>query len=472
MSETTSTLQDNRARLKQWLASGEIRLQPLTFPQRELWEAAPVSAGDAANNICAMIHVRGRLTPEGCEAALQMVVDRQEVFRLSFLPGKEQPVQMIRKSGKANVSFHELAASHSGPEAVEEVAEALFQQPFDLVQGPLYRPTIISRAPDDHVLALAIHHSIADGWTLGVFVQDLFAAYQQVAKGMKTGLPPVPLTYTDWGAAERAYWQPALLEERGAFWREKLACRARLWKRSGGFQTAGGTSFDSTFQSNEAPSRRLESRRSAGLLQRFISQIPPDLGKAVRAVARRNGATLFSALLTGFQITLSKWTGAENIVVGTPVANRGKQAVRETMGYCSGIVPLRGQVDHARSFSDSLKLVHEETVECFAHAMPFAELVRAVGEPVAPGRNPIFEVRFALQNHPVPDIDMLGMSLKLRVRSTGTPRFDLACEITEEGDGMEVAWLFRPNQFPSDDIQNLGRMYLATLAEAVRAPGA
>ncbi|OYW77807.1 MAG: condensation domain protein [Verrucomicrobia bacterium 12-59-8] len=433
--------QDNRARLKQWLASGQIRLQPLSYPQRELWEATPLPAGNVSNNICALIQVRGLLTPPGSEAALQKVVDRQEVLRLSILPGKEQPMQMIRRSAAPALRFHELSSAQGQPEAIEELAREIASQPFEMVQGPLYRAEVFRRSADEHVLVLVIHHAIADGWTLGVFVQDLFASYMQGVRGNHNALPPVPLTYSQWGAAERAFWQPAVLAPRLEFWQTHLAGAPRLWNTA-----------------------------VTGTLQRCVTQVSAELGRAVRELARCNGATLFSTLLTAFQITLSKWTGADDIVVGTPVANRNTQAARETMGYCSGIVPLRGQIDRTRSFADSLRTVHQTTVESFAHAIPFAELVRALGVATPDGHNPLFEVRFALQNHPIPDVAVPGLSLQLRMRSTGTARFNLACEINEEGDAMEVAWLFQPNQFTLTDIQQVGRMYLDVLAGVCHSP--
>ena len=435
-----------RARFKHWLESGEARLEPLTFPQRELWEAAPMPVADVSNNICAIIQARGFLTAQGSEAALQKVVDRQEVFRLSFLPGKGQPMQMIRDAGKPMLKFRELSAAHRQPEAIEDLAKEVFRKPFDLVQGPLYRAEVFRRAADDHVLVFAIHHAIADGWTLGVFFQDLVAAYMDGIRGMHAGHRPVPLSYAEWGAAERAFWQPAELERRANFWKSSLAGTRRLWSLPTGPETESGER------------------------ERWVSLVPADLGRAVRELARQNGATLFSTLLAAFQIALCKWTGADDILVGTPVANRSKQAVRETMGYFSGIVPLRGQIDRERAFSDGLRAVHRATVDSFANAMPFAELVRAVGDPASPGRNPIFEVRFALQNHPAPDAAVPGLSLQLRIRSTGTARFDLGCEINEDGDGLEVAWLFRRNLFPLDDIQNLGHMYQAVLAGVCRSP--
>jgi hypothetical protein len=375
---------------------------------------------------------------------MQKVVDRQEALRLSFLPGKVQPMQFIRRTGKPVLQFQELSPPQRSDQAIEELASEVFRQPFDLVQGPLYRATVFSRTADDHVLALAIHHSIADGWTLGVFVQDLFAAYVLGLSSPGEPLPPVPMSYTEWGASERAFWHGAELEKRAAFWKGHLAGAGSLWVRSD--------------RSNGSP------------LQRHATTVPAELGRALRELAKRHGATLFSTLLAAFQITLSQWTGKDDIIVGTPVANRNKQAIRETAGYCSGIVPLRGQIDHTRSFAATLHSVRQATVESFANAMPFAELVRALGQTTPPGQNPVFQVRFALQNHPVPDVAMPGLSLQLRMRSTGTARFDLACEINEQGEALEVAWLFCAGQLDSDDISSLSRNYLAVLTSVCHSP--
>ena len=203
--------ENQRARLKQWLDRGEAQLHPLTFPQRELWEVSPVPAEDNANHICCLINVHGLLTERECRAAIQRVVDRQEVLRLSILPGKERPLQMIRKSCGINFEFCEVAPNDTHPEAIEELAAEIFRAPFDFVQGPLYRAADLRRAANDHVLVFAIHHAIADGWSLGVLVQDLFAAYIEIVMGSSEPLPPVPQTYTAWGATERIFWRPAVL---------------------------------------------------------------------------------------------------------------------------------------------------------------------------------------------------------------------------------------------------------------------
>jgi hypothetical protein len=437
---------DKRALLKQWLEDGKANLQPLTFPQRELWEASPVSVADSANHICCLIHLRGTIAPKACEAALQRVVERQEVLRLSFLPGKDRPVQMIRQSGEANIRFHELSSAQGNEEAVEELANDVFSQSFDSVRGPLYRADVVRRSADHYVLVFAIHHAIADGWTLGVFVKDLCFAYVQGLVGLRIGLRPLRHTYAAWGATERAFWQPAELERRAAFWKSNLAGSRRLWNSLEGLETASGSP------------------------ERLISHIPADVTDAARELTRTAGVTLFSALLAAFQVTLSRWTGEQDVLVGTPIANRTKQAVRETMGYFASIVPLRGHVDLERSFSDYLQAVHKASVDSFANAMPFAELVSALGDAPAPGHNPIFEVRFALQNHPVPDVALHGLSARLRMRSSGTARFHLGCEITVAENGLEVVWLFRLNLFPLAAIENLSYMFRTVLARASRSP--
>lgn len=448
---------DKRARLKQWLESGEARLQPLSFPQRELWENSPVPVGDPANHICGFIEIKGGITPKEAEAAIERVVERQEALRVSFLPGKDRPLQMIRATGAPMLGFRELSAAEARPEAIEEVMRETYRVPFDLTQGPLHRVDMLRRAPNDHVLAFSIHHAIADGWSLGVFVQDLCTAYVMGLKGlrkavavgvlgMQNTLPPVPQTCSEWAAAERAFWQKAEVEKRAAFWKTLLQGSSRIWGDSHG------------------------TNRAASPLQRWASAIPADLTRSIRELAVRTGATFFNVLLTAFQFALSKWTGRDDILVGTPVANRNKEAVRQTMGYFAGVVPLRGQVDWTASFSDRVRAVHESAMDAFANAMPFAELAGVVGQPHAPGEHSIFDVRFALQNHPVPDVALPRISAKLRMRSTGTARFDLGCEITEVGSDLEVVWLFRPAMFPEPALKELDALFLSVLTKVCQNP--
>ena len=435
---------DKRARLKQWLESGGARLEPLTFPQRELWEASAVPLADARNHICCLIEVRGALTEDDCRSAVQRVVNRQEVLRLSFLPGKDQALQLIRAKSEAELEYCEIPQNR--PDQIEDQVQCTFNEPFDLLGGPLYRARVIKRGAGNHVLVLAIHHAIADGWTLGIFVQDLCVAHGQRLAGLEQDLPPVAMSYAAWGAAERLFWQRHELEKRAQFWKARLAGRQRFWQPESDCNSSQNT------------------------LVRWVSSVAPELASATREMARRNGATLFSTLLAGFQLTLAQWTRSSDILVGTPVANRSRQAARETMGYFSGVVPLRRQIDPDQPFAQALAEVHHSTMDDFANALPFVELVRAVCDSPAPGYNPVYEVRFALQNHPIPDVDFQGLSVRLKMRATGTARFDLGCEITENGNAMEIVWLFQPRLFSQSDISELDRLFATVLARICRDP--
>ncbi len=433
---------DQRARLKQWLDSGEAQLHPLTFPQRELWEVSPVTVEDSSNHICCLIDVRGLLTEREARSAIRRVVDRQEVLRLSILPGKERPLQMIRKNCGINFEFCDSSVDDTGPEAIEELAGEIFRTPFDLMQGPLYRAVDLRRAANHHVLVFAIHHAIADGWSLGVLVHDLFAAYIKVVMGSSDPLPPVPQTYSTWGVTERAYWKPEILEQRIEFWRNRLAGSGRMWNPP----------------------------ITPGPPKRWLSAVPTALPNEIRELARRTGITFFSALFGAFQIAFCEWSGFDDLVVGTPVANRTGQTARETMGYYAGIVPLRGRIDRSRVASDHLREGHQVTLDSFASAIPFVELVHALGKQSEGGYNPLFEVRFALQNHPMPEISLPNLSAHLSMRSTGTPRFQLGCEITEDRQGLEIAWLFRENLFSPRDIESLDGIFQRVLEGICRSP--
>lgn len=434
---------DVRSRLKQMLATGELRLEPPAYPQQEIWQASRVPPGAVANHICAILKVRGVVTAPQAESAVRRVVERQEALRTSILPGKEgRPVQMIRAQGDVPFSHRLVPAAMAHPEGIEELAREIFLRPFDLTSGPLFRLEMLEIARDEIVIALAIHHSIADGWTLGVFVQDLCSAYLMDVRGMRGPLPPVPMTYAQWGAADRAAWPAADLDSRAEYWLRQLKAAPRLW-----------------------PATKITDQP----LSRWITHIPADLSSAIRQQARQLSATLYSTLLADFQLAVARWTGKNDFVIGTPVANRNKAAVKETMGYFSGVVPVRAQVDFAETSQQRVIAVNRQVMDGFANAMPFAELAARIETAADTGHHPIFDVRFALQNHPVPEISLSTLSAKLHMRSTGTARFDLGCEITEEGESLEVVWLHRPELFSHKELEELNRIYQESLAETCRA---
>jgi hypothetical protein len=443
-------IQDKRARFKQWLDSGEARLLPLSLPQRELWENPSVPVADPANHICGFIDIKGPLTFDQSLAALSRVIARHEALRTSFLPGKERPLQMVRTTGTPNLLFRDLAAETPTPEELEAVMRETFLTPLDLMQGPLHLVEMIRRSDRHHLLVFSIHHAIADGWSLGVFVQDLCTAYLLGLRGLPAsphgGLSAVPQTYAEWAAADRAHWQPAALASRLPFWQTHLAGSRPLFPLP-----------------QDAPPE-------SGPLNRWVSSIPSSLTGEIRAFSKHCGSTLFSTLLALFQFTLARWTGQKDILTGSPVANRTRESSWQTMGYYAGVVPIRSTVDESLTFAERSRRVHSTAVDCFANAIPFAELAAALPPSAGKPRHAIFDVRFALQNHPVPDVNLPGITSQLRMRSTGTARFALGCEITEEGAELEVVWLYRPRILANLSPEGLHQRFLEVISHACRNP--
>ena len=436
-----------RSKLKDWLATGKARLEPLSFPQRELWEASAVPPGDASNNICCYLDIRGPLTAPMCREALGHVVARQEVLRASFLPGKERPLQVMRAEADPQLSYRELSSAIRTDKAVLSEMQDCFSRPVDLLRGPLYRIQMLKRGADHHALALAIHHSIADGWTVSNFVHDFttgcLIAWQKSGNDMsrlnalRLDFAPLGTTCSQWAATERARWTPDMLQRQAGYWRRRLEGSQPFFRDLGPLQ--------------QLP------------LKRWRTEISGTLAGPMRELAKKSGATLFSVLLAAFRTALYRWVGKTDVVVGTPVAGRASTSVRETMGYFSGTLPLRGNLDPGKPFGAILTDMHRESVDDFANAMPFAELVSAVGR--GTGRHPVFDVRFAVQNHPFPGIDIPGISSRLERVSSGTARFDIGCEMTEDGRKLELLWLHRTDALAESDLTELDRILRGVIGE-------
>lgn len=442
---------DTRSKLQELIASGQVRLQPLAFTQRELWETSPVSPEDPSNHIRSFIDLRGPLTRDLCLHALQMVADRQEVMRTSILPGRDRPVQMIRARLPVVLDYRELDDPGASVEDIIASMEEGFARPFDMVRGPLYRLQLVRRSPERHALGFTIHHAIADGWTVTSFVEDLYTACVVLwrksgndlsrLKDLRESLPPLPCSFSEWAAGERARWQPSEVERHSDYWVRRLAGSKPLFQ--------GGPV-------------------GAEVVGKWTTDLPAELAGAVRATARRLGVTLFEVLLPAFRLALFRWKGADDVVVGTPVAGRPKSSLKQTMGSFSGIVPLRAKVVEGEAFAETVRRVREEAVEDLSRAMPLVELAAALEKDVPRARHAVFDVRFAVQNHPFPEIEIGGVSPGLRNLSSGTSRFDIACELTEDGDSMELIWMHRPSVAVRSEIEELDRVFRLVLQENCR----
>ena len=316
-------------------------------------------------------------------------------------------------------------------------------------RGRFTGPRSCGVAPDDHVLVFTIHHAVSDGWTLGVFIRGFLPRVRAGTHGRcAIPCPRCRLTYSAWGAAERAYWQPAEFQKRLGFWRSELASTVRMWDDREGPATATG------------PARRW--------VQYFYAETH---GCCAGTRADRRGHAVQHAAdgPTKLRFTNGRGTRTSSSARRLPTAPR-RTCGRSWVPFRASCRSARGSIPGA-SFADNLRAVHQKTLESTANAIAFRRTRRRDGRLVStPGHNPIYEVRFALQNHPVPDVTLHGLSARLTMRSSGTSRFHLACEITIVPAGLLVAWLFRTEVFPPEEIADLHRLYAAVLETACHSP--
>ncbi|MBB4637955.1 non-ribosomal peptide synthetase [Longimicrobium terrae] len=391
---------------------------PLSFAQERLWFIDRMEPGNPVYNMPFPVRMRGALDPGALARAMAALVERHAVLRTRFAVVDGLPVQRVEPADGFALAVEDAApVAESDRDAVAaEQSAAWASLPFDLENGPLFRARLIRFAADDHLLLLAMHHAVSDGWSMGVFWREVIALYRGFVEGEDADLPPLPVQYADFAAWQREWLSGEVLERQVAWWREHLSgAPARL----------------------ELPADRsrppVQSHRGAAL----PFHIPSEVVEPVRALARREGATLFMALLAAWQVLLSRWSGQEDVVVGTPVAGRTRREVEGLIGFFVNTLAIRGDLSGAPSFRAHLARVREATLGAYAHQdLPFERLV----EELQPGRSlshaPIYQVMMVLQNTPdgagegFPGIAMAGAP------GGGTvAKVDLTLGLVETGDG-------------------------------------
>jgi hypothetical protein len=260
-------------------------------------------------------------------------------------------------------------------------------QPFDLEKGPLLRTVLYRLGALEHVLLLNLHHIVSDGWSLGVLVRELSALYPALAAGQPSPLPSPRMQYADYAAWQREYLQGEVLASQVRWWRERLDADAVL----------------------ELPTDRPRPAVPSGRGARLTVVLPPSLLESLKALARAEGGTLFTVLLAGFQALLHRYTGQQDIVVGTSVAGRGRADLEGLIGLFTNTLALRTDVSGQPAFRTLLGRVRETTLGAYAHQdVPFEKLVDAL----KPGRQlsiaPLFQVALTLQNAPMPPLRLPG----------------------------------------------------------------
>ncbi|HEY0020544.1 MAG TPA: amino acid adenylation domain-containing protein, partial [Longimicrobium sp.] len=396
---------------------------PLSFAQARLWFLDQYERGSAFYNIPAALRLSGRLDPGALERALGEVVHRHEVLRTVFRVDEAgQPVQVILPAPSPFLPVHELRALADGEReaALERLAWEDSARPFDLVEGPLFRATLVRLGDEDHALLMCMHHVVSDAWSLGVLFDELGALYRAFAAGEASPLAPLRVQYADYAVWQREHLRGPALDAQVAYWRERLSGASTLLELP-----------------TDRPRPAVQSYRGAAIGTVY----EPELQEALRALARREGATLYMLLLAGFQLLLSRYARQDDVVVGSPIAGRTRAEVEALIGFFVNTLVLRTDLGGAPTFRDVIARVREVTLGAYAHQdVPFEKLV----EELRPGRSlshtAIFQVMFQLQNQGAADLSLPGVRVNAVAGEPGTAKFDLSMAMAESDQGLRV-WL-------------------------------
>jgi len=426
---------------------------PLSFAQQRLWFIHQIDPSSPAYNVPNALRLRGTLDRSVMQRCLEEVLRRHESLRTRFETRGGAPLQVIEPEARVELPVIDL--THLPPAAREVEAlrlageEAAAQ--FDLAAGPLVRARLVRLAEDDHVFLLTMHHIVSDGWSMGVLVREVATLYESLAAGRPSPLPELPIQYADFAAWQRETLSGERLQRELTYWRERL--------------TPLPPPLDLPADRPRPPVQTFR-----GGVERVA--IPADVANALRALARREGATLYMGLLAAFDALLARLTGEEDVTLGTGIANRTLPELEPLIGFFVNALVVRVSCAGDPSFRDLLGRAREASIGAFAHQdLPFERLVEELQPARDLSRNPIFQIAFALQNAPLGSFELPGLSIDPVASETGATRFDLEFHLWEEaGGGLDGYLFYSADLFDAPTIRRLAERYGMVLASAVSDP--
>ncbi len=421
---------------------------PLSFSQQRLWFLDQMQPGTSAYNIPLALRLTGNLDVDALEQSIGEIIRRHEVLRTTFYTENDQTIQRIESA--TTFTLHQVDLSTIAEEKREAKGQQLANEeaslPFDLARGPLLRATLIQLNQAEHVLLITVHHIVSDGWSMGIFYRELASLYEAFSNGKPSPLPELPIQYGDFTVWQKEWLQGRRLEKQLGFWKEKLR----------GFVTL------------ELPTDkpRLPMQTFDGA--RHTVHLPHELIESLQSLSRSEGATLFMTLLTAFQSLLHRYTGQDDIVVGTPSANRNYTEIEDLIGFFVNTLVMRTNVSGNPVLRDLLKRVRKDSLDVYAHQdLPFEKLVEALQPERDQSRNPIFQVLFALQNVPDRHLELSGVKLNIMEMEETKTKFDLELYLSEKAEGLKCTFMYNTDLFNASTIERMAGHYQIVLESIV-----
>ncbi|MCA1615208.1 MAG: amino acid adenylation domain-containing protein [Acidobacteria bacterium] len=423
---------------------------PLSYAQRRLWFLDQLEPYQSTYNLTSATRIRGALNVAALEQSFNEVARRHEVMRTTFPDVEGKPVAVSHPHRFTPLEVRDLAALNEEARAAElkRLSEAEAQKPFDLARGPLWRASIVRIDEEEHMLLYTMHHIISDGWSMGVLVREVAACYEAFSNDSAPSLAELPVQYADYAA-----WQQRRAEEyegQLAYWEERLSGAPEALELP-----------------TDRPRRRAGTRRGGTVAFRLT----PEVMAALKAVSRGEGATLFMALLAGFEALLYRQTGQESFAVGTPVAGRSREEVRDLIGFFVNTLALPADVSGDPTFAELLGRVRAEALGGYAHeGAPFERVVERLRPARALDRSPIFQVMLALDNTPQEELRLGELQVERLPSDGGAAKYDLSLSLREEGGGLSATLGYDADIFDEATVRALAERYEVLLAGAAADP--
>ena len=423
---------------------------PLSFAQQRLWFLHQLEPDSSAYNQPNAMRLQGALDVEALRRALDVIVDRHEVLRTTFiLADNGLPVQLIGESRSLGLTLLDLSGCPDSKREAElqRLMKEITERPFDLSHDLMLRSRLLKLSPTEHVLLLVKHHIASDGWSGGILWRELATLYEAFSTGRSNPLPDLPIQYADYAIWQRERLQGEILETLVSYWKKQLAGVPALQLPT------------------DRPRPSVQSYRGAN--QSWT--VRKTLADRLEALSRAEGVTLFMTLLAAFKTLMYRQTGQEDIVVGTDVANRTRAETEELVGFFVNLLALRTDLSDNPRFREALRRVRKTTLEAYAHQdLPFDKLIEVLQPERSGGHNPLVRVLFVFQNVPKPALRFSDLTLAPLACENPTSKFDLGVFLRQKGDGLVFTWVYRTDLFDDTTVARMSE-HFETLLESIVA---
>jgi amino acid adenylation domain-containing protein len=424
---------------------------PLSFAQQRMWFMCQMAAEDAAYNIPWALRLRGDLGVTELERALQEIIRRHDSLRSRFVLSNGEPRAFADDAGAFSLDQLDLSAvprERRENELARQMAR-LTAAPFDLTHGELVRATLFRLDAQNAVLLLVMHHIVCDGWSNGILNRELALLYAAFREGRPSPLPPLRIQYADFAAWQRQWLADGELERLTTYWRDHLSGLEQL-------------------RLEPSPPRPNATSHRAGQVYR---RLDAGLRTGLERLCQQSGATLFMTLLACFQTVLHRYTGRNDIAVGTPIANRNRVETEPLIGLFVNSLVIRVAIDGADCFSDVLDRVRSAALGAYDHQdLPFERLVELLQPERDPARNPLFEILFAVQNAPMWAVGVPGLEIEPCAVAPPGARLDLELHAWEQDDGIGLVAIFSADMFDQPWIERMLSHFERVVRQAISSP--